>query len=140
MGSADSTDDYEASPVFGNSGRSVCVPRLLGTPFAADLESGHCYTTMPGAKLVATCGYWDNSVRCYSIEDGRLLQSLRQHKDIVTCIAVGADGETLVTGAHEWLITSSTLFKNVRIFVVESIKSSVMICTLHHCCCIVALC
>lgn len=72
--------------------------RLLGTPFAADLESGHCYTTLSGAKLVASCGYWDNSVRCYSVEDGRLLQSLRQHKDIVTCIAVGADGETLVTG------------------------------------------
>lgn len=76
--------------------RPAC--RLLGTPFAADLESGHCYTTMPGAKLVASCGYWDNSVRCYSVEDGRMLQSLRQHKDIVTCIAVGADGETLVTG------------------------------------------
>ena len=78
--------------------QAECFHRLLGTPFAADLESGHCYATMLGAKLVATCGYWDNSVRCYSVEDGRLLQSLRQHKDIVTCIAVGADGETLVTG------------------------------------------
>ena len=78
----------------------VCmhVHRLLGTPFAADLEFGHCYATMPGARLVASCGYWDNSVRCYSVEDGRLLQSLRQHKDIVTCIAIGADGDTLVTG------------------------------------------
>ncbi|KAK9837038.1 hypothetical protein WJX84_000368 [Apatococcus fuscideae] len=80
------------------------APRLLGTPFAADLESGHCYTTMPGAKLVASCGYWDNSVRCYSVEDGRMLQSLRQHKDIVTCIAVGADGETLVTGSRDTLV------------------------------------
>ena len=88
---------YQQGPNSNNQG---CVCRLLGTPFAADLESGHCYTTLPGAKLVASCGYWDNSVRCYSVEDGRLLQSLRQHKDIVTCIAVGADGETLVTGAH----------------------------------------
>lgn len=89
----------ETPPAQGVS-TGGCGCRLLGTPFAADLESGHCYTTLPGAKLVASCGYWDNSVRCYSVEDGRLLQSLRQHKDIVTCIAVGADGETLVTGAH----------------------------------------
>lgn len=45
------------------------------------------------------CGYWDNSIRCYSSEEGRLLQSVRVHKDIVTCIEVGSDGRTLVSGA-----------------------------------------
>ena len=48
--------------------------------------------------MIACCGYWDNSIRCYSSEEGRLLQSLRQHKDIVTCIALGSDGTTLVSG------------------------------------------
>ena len=43
-------------------------------------------------------GYWDNSIRCYSVDDGRLVQSLRQHKDIVTCVALGSDGVTLLSG------------------------------------------
>lgn len=46
-----------------------------------------------------SCGYWDNSVRCYSVDTGRLLQSVRQHKDIVTCLALGSEGSTLVSGA-----------------------------------------
>ena len=46
------------------------------------------------------CGYWDNSIRCYSSEEGRLLQSVRVHKDIVTCIEVGSDGRTLASGVR----------------------------------------
>ena len=49
-------------------------------------------------QVIVSCGYWDNSIRCYGVDDGRLLQSLRQHKDIVTCIALGSDGCTLLSG------------------------------------------
>ncbi len=49
-------------------------------------------------QVIVSCGYWDNSIRCYSSEEGRLLQSIRQHKDIVTCIEAGSDGCTLATG------------------------------------------
>jgi len=49
-------------------------------------------------QVIACCGYWDNSIRCYSSEEGRLLQSVRVHKDIVTCIEVGSDGRTLASG------------------------------------------
>ena len=35
-------------------------------------------------EVTSSCG-----CRCYAVDEGRLLQSLRQHKDIVTCIAVG---------------------------------------------------
>ena len=60
---------------------------------------------MPSQVLVS-CGFWDNSIRCYGVDDGRLLQTLRQHKDIVTCIAVAANGATLVSGRralHVWV-------------------------------------
>ncbi|KAK9824084.1 hypothetical protein WJX72_007613 [[Myrmecia] bisecta] len=77
------------------------LPRMLGTPFAADLDFSHCYGVLPGGQIIASCGYWDNSIRCYAVDDGRLLQSLRQHKDIVTCIAVGNDGRTLVSGSRD---------------------------------------
>ena len=49
-------------------------------------------------QVIVSCGYWDNSIRCYNVDDGRLLQSLRQHKDIVTCVSLGSDGCTLVSG------------------------------------------
>ena len=51
-------------------------------------------------QVVVCCGYWDNSIRCYSSEEGRLLQSVRVHKDIVTCIEVGSDGRTLASGVR----------------------------------------
>ena len=49
-------------------------------------------------QVVAACGFWDNSVRCYNVEEGRLLQAPRLHKDIVTCLATAADGSVLVSG------------------------------------------
>jgi hypothetical protein len=41
------------------------------------------------------------SARCHSVDDGRLLQTLRQHKDLVTCVAVSSDGRTVLSG--EWI-------------------------------------
>jgi len=75
-------------------------PRLLGTPFAADLDYSKCYCVLPGGQVIVSCGYWDNSIRCYGVDGGHLLQSLRHHKDIVTCITLGSDGHTLVSGLH----------------------------------------
>ena len=34
------------------------------------------------------------------MDDGRLLQTLVQHKDLVTCIDASSDGRTVVSGAH----------------------------------------
>ena len=39
--------------------------------------------------------------RCHAVDDGRLLQTLVQHKDLVTCIAASSDGLTVVSGAHQ---------------------------------------
>ena len=50
------------------------------------------------AQVVVSCGFWDNSLRCYGTEDGRLLQTLRHHKDIVTCVALSSSGTALVSG------------------------------------------
>jgi WD40 repeat protein len=41
------------------------------------------------------------SVRCSHLSDGRSLQSLRAHTDVVTCLALTRDGATLVTGARD---------------------------------------
>ena len=44
----------------------TAMPRLLGTPLAADLEAtaGACHTVMPGGRVLLGCGFWDNSIRC----------------------------------------------------------------------------
>ncbi len=41
------------------------MPRLLGTPLAADLEAtaGACHAVMPGGRVLLGCGFWDNSIR-----------------------------------------------------------------------------
>lgn len=55
-------------------------------------------TEMYGGFLALTnsCGFFGD--RCHAVEDGRLLQSLAQHKDLVTCIAASSDGRTVVSG------------------------------------------
>jgi len=43
----------------------TAMPRLLGTPLAADLEAtaGACHAVMPGGRVLLGCGFWDNSIR-----------------------------------------------------------------------------
>ena len=74
---------------------------MLGTPFATEIEARHCFAVLPGGRTVVCCGYWDNSIRCYTTDEGRLLQSLHQHKDVVTCVAAGADSRTVVSGSRD---------------------------------------
>ncbi|KAL0021859.1 hypothetical protein WJX77_009077 [Trebouxia sp. C0004] len=76
-------------------------PRMLGTPFATEIEARHCFAVLPGGRTVVCCGYWDNSIRCYTTDEGRLLQSLHQHKDVVTCVASGTDSRTVVSGSRD---------------------------------------
>ena len=59
------------------------------------------YTILREAKLLFSCGHWDCSIRVYSVDNGRLLQSIIEHSDIVTSVAVATDG-----GQH-WLATGS---------------------------------
>jgi hypothetical protein len=33
------------------------------------------------------CGNWENSFQIISLSDGRIMQSIRQHKDVVSCVA-----------------------------------------------------
>ncbi|DBA78126.1 TPA: hypothetical protein ACH3X2_008097 [Trebouxia sp. C0005] len=76
-------------------------PRMLGTPFASEIEAHPCFAVLPGGRTVVCCGYWDNTIRCYTTDEGRLLQSLHQHKDIVTCVAAGTDSRTVVSGSRD---------------------------------------
>lgn len=89
-------------PFFGFG--ETAFTRKVGSPFSrsADVHQG-CFSTLPAAAspLLLTCGHWDNCFQCFSLADGRLLRTIRQHNDVVTCIAVSSDGSTVVTGSRD---------------------------------------
>eukprot|EP00887_Chlorella_sp_A99_P003486 scaffold7.g3486.t1 len=51
-----------------------------------------------GGRVVLTCGYWDGSLRCHSVDDGRQLQALTYHRDRITCLAASAEGQARAVG------------------------------------------
>ncbi|PKA52227.1 hypothetical protein AXF42_Ash010123 [Apostasia shenzhenica] len=90
-------------PSFG-IGADVYLPRKIGTSLANDLEyGGQCLATMQNLNenYVILCGNWQNSFQVISIHDGRIVQSIRQHKDLVSCVAVTTDGSILATGSYD---------------------------------------
>jgi hypothetical protein len=47
----------------------LAPPRALAGPLApeADASLSVCCAIMPGGRVVVSCGYWDNSLRCLSV-------------------------------------------------------------------------
>jgi hypothetical protein len=76
-------------PFFG-IGSDLTIPRKIGGPLAENLELGtQCFATLQVRSLsfLLSCGNWDNSFRVISLNDGRMVQSIRQHKDLVSCVS-----------------------------------------------------
>lgn len=76
-------------PSFG-VGSDILSPRKIGSPSAENVELGaQCFATMqtPSENFLISCGNWENSFQVISLNDGRMVQSIRQHKDVVSCIA-----------------------------------------------------
>ncbi|KAG9440194.1 hypothetical protein H6P81_020359 [Aristolochia fimbriata] len=93
-------------PFFG-VGPDVLSPRKIGIPSAENAELGmQCLATMqtPSENFLISCGNWENSFQVISLSDGRMVQNIRQHKDVVSCIAVSSDGSVLATGSHDTTI------------------------------------
>lgn len=53
------------------------------------------------------------------METSKLLQSIAKHKDIVTCLALGSDGRTLVTGSRD---TTLMVFANIIAHILTHFK------------------
>jgi WD40 repeat protein len=63
--------------------------------------SAHMFAFIPETKLLFSCGHWDNSFRVTSTETYKLVQSVTQHSDVVTCLTIAKDF------GHYWLVTGS---------------------------------
>ncbi|KAI4307513.1 hypothetical protein L6164_030691 [Bauhinia variegata] len=90
-------------PFFG-VGSDILSPRKIGSPVPENVELGaQCFATMqtPLENYLISCGNWENSFQVISLNDGRMVQSIRQHKDVVSCVAVTSDGSILATGSYD---------------------------------------
>jgi WD40 repeat protein len=63
--------------------------------------SAQQFAFLPENKLLFTCGHWDHSCRITYAENGNLVQSVRQHRDVITCLALAKDF------GQRWLVTGS---------------------------------
>ncbi|KAH0684869.1 hypothetical protein KY289_022621 [Solanum tuberosum] len=101
-------------PFFG-IGSDILPPRKIGSPLAENIELGaQCFGTLstPSESFLITCGTCENSFQVISLTDGRMVQSIRQHKDVVSCISVTSDGSILATGSYD---TTVMIWEIVRI-------------------------
>lgn len=90
-------------PFFG-IGSDILSSRKIGSPLAENIELGaQCFATLqtPSDNFLIACGNWANSFLVISLTDGRMVQSIRQHKDVVSCVAVTSDGTILATGSYD---------------------------------------
>ncbi|XP_024170395.1 BEACH domain-containing protein B isoform X2 [Rosa chinensis] len=100
-------------PSFG-IGSDVLSPRKIGSPSAENVELGpQCFATMQTASenFLISCGNWENSFQVISLNDGRVVQSIRQHRDVVSCVAVTSDGRFLATGSYDTTIMVWEVFR-----------------------------
>jgi WD40 repeat protein len=63
--------------------------------------ASHLFALLPDHRLLFSCGHWDNSFKVTLLDSGRLLQSISQHRDVVTCL------DLVVDFGHIWLVTGS---------------------------------
>lgn len=53
------------------------------------------------AKLVFSCGHWDNSLRVYSIVRSKQVAHIVRHRDIVTCLSLDTPSRRLISGSRD---------------------------------------
>ncbi|KAK4359154.1 hypothetical protein RND71_021383 [Anisodus tanguticus] len=100
-------------PFFG-IGSDILSPRKIGSPLAENIELGaQCFGTLstPSEFFLITCGTCENSFQVISLTDGRMVQSVGQHKDVVSCISVTSDGSILATGSYDTTVMIWEIFR-----------------------------
>lgn len=73
----------------------------LGMRFAPHVQHQrhNLFAVTKDVKYLFASGFWDKSIKTYSLDTGRPVQTLTYHRDVVTCISYS--GNTLVTGSRD---------------------------------------
>ncbi|QDZ23815.1 BEACH domain-containing protein [Chloropicon primus] len=74
----------------------------LKKQYGSTMSSGANHFAVLGRSgVLLSIGHWDNSIRCYNLDDFKCIQSVSCHKDAITCVAVGFDEKVVVTGSRD---------------------------------------
>eukprot|EP01132_Coremiostelium_polycephalum_P009076 gene9076-11116_t len=96
------TPNEKMSPFTFEQDPSSTTKRRIGLPFANDVTiSPNCFAITSDGRYLISCGHWDNSFKLSYVDSAKLIQSVVKHKDTVTCFALGADDQTLITGSKD---------------------------------------
>ena len=86
--------------------------RRVGIPFAPEMKvSSSLFSVTQDGRTVISCGHWDNSFKLTLLDSVKQTQSISWHKDIVTCLSLGRDGRTLVTGSKDTTLAIWQVFQ-----------------------------
>ncbi|VDN13592.1 unnamed protein product, partial [Dibothriocephalus latus] len=93
--------------------------RYLGENADPSLKpSVNQFVTTPDNRVIIACGYFDGSVRVFSVDSGRCVHIAYAHHSVVTCLARSEANATLhcyvATGGREglvmlWIFNSQTM-------------------------------
>jgi len=73
---------------------------LLNKQYGATVgDSGNHLAVLPRSGALLSIGHWDNSIRCYNLDDFKCVQSVSCHKDAITCAA--SQERVVVTGSRD---------------------------------------
>ncbi|PSN41666.1 Neurobeachin-like protein 1 [Blattella germanica] len=78
---------------------SVSKSGVVGAHFLP--LNSHLFVVSHDAKFLFSGGYWDSSLRVYSLTKSKTVASVRRHYDLVTCVALDQCGSFLVTGSRD---------------------------------------
>ncbi|KAJ5074093.1 beige/beach-related [Anaeramoeba ignava] len=72
----------------------------LGYSYSPKISSfATCFSFVQARSLLFSCGYWDDSLKIIDIEKMKILQSITNHSDIVSCLDY--DSGYLATGSYD---------------------------------------
>lgn len=90
------------SPQLGRKAHSTLSSSVRVQSFVVDEHlSSQQFAFLPSLKYLFSCSHWDHSLRVTNVETGKLIQAVREHHDIITCLTLSRD-----YGKH-WLVTGS---------------------------------
>lgn len=64
------------------------------------LKISSCFKLSNDGKILFHSGFWDNSLRITS-NNGTNIFMANEHGNIITCLDIGDDGKTMVTGSAD---------------------------------------
>ena len=85
---------------------------LLRKQYGSTLgQSNNHFAVLGKSNVLLSVGHWDNSIRCYNLDDMKCFQSVSCHKDAITCVAVGYEERVVVTGSRDTTVIVWTIGK-----------------------------